>query len=124
MEVRVYTATTNYGLFTVASGEITLPTVPTEQLIIGEDFTCNLTSNNLYVGSNTDSIYKRISRAIITTLNTTGITFNGRAKTSTTDIYDYYSVSGFKRVNKFTLSSTFDRVDVLSIMLYINYGGA
>jgi len=124
MEVRVYTATTDYGLFTVESGEITLPTVPTEQLIIGEDFTCNLNSNNLYVGKNTNSIYKRISKATITTMDTTDITFNGRPKSSTTNIFDYYSVSGFRRVNKFTLSSTFKRVEVLSVMLYINYGGA
>jgi len=124
MEVRVYTKTTDYGLFTVDSGSITLPSVPTETLYIGEDFECKLTSNDLFISNETTSKYKRISRATITTLNTTDITFNGRAKSSTTDIFDYYSVSGFRRRMNYEVSSKFDRVEILSVMLYINYGGA
>jgi len=124
LEVRVYTTTQDYGLFTVESGEIDLGEVPTETLYIGEDFTCTLISNPVYISNETTSKYKRVSRATLTTHNTTDISLNGRAKTSTTDIFDYYSVNGFRRKNQITLSSTFDRVEVLSVMLYINYGGA
>jgi len=121
LEVRAYNDI-DYGLYTVENGEITLNDTPTEPVIIGEDIPCQLRSNPVYISNETTSIYKRISKAILTTKDTTSIILNGDVDTSDDNIFEFFSVSGYERENKFTITSTFDNLELLSVMLHINYG--
>jgi len=120
-ELRVYNEI-DYGVYTVINGEITLSSVPTDNVNIGYDIDCELISNNVSVKSRTTSIYSRISKATITTEDTDKLTFNGYDLEQTDDIYDVYGAGTWTKENKFTITSKFDRVFVKSIELSINYG--
>ncbi len=122
LEVRVYSDTKDYGNYFVISGEITLNETITDTVYIGLDIDCKLISNNLSVGGQTTTIKSRISKATITTNDTTTLTFNDQTASSDKNIFNLYACSDWKNENKFTIESKFDYLEVKSIVLNINYG--
>lgn len=120
--VRAYTNTTNYGTYFVMGGEITLSDVPTETVYIGIDFDYELISNKVAINGQTENIEKRIAKATLVSRETNRITFCGQTMSQTDDVYDFYGVTGFARDCRFTITGTFDYIEVLSIMLNLNYG--
>jgi hypothetical protein len=120
--VRAYTDTTNYGTFTVNNDQITLPSTPTETVYVGYDFDYALTSNKIAIQGQTENIEKRISKATIVTSNTDLLTFEGQQIAQSDDVYEYYGVTQFERDCRFAITGTFNYVEILSILLNINYG--
>jgi len=120
--VRAYTENKDYGVFTVVDGEITLPETPIEDVYVGLDFDYELISNKIAINGQTENIEKRISRATVATKDTDSLTFCGQTLVRTNDVYDFYGVTGFGKDCRFTVTGTFDYVEILSILLNINYG--
>ncbi|MCP3684172.1 MAG: hypothetical protein GY861_15935 [bacterium] len=120
--IHAYSASTDYGDFTVEDGTITLPSTPTEDVNIGYDFDYLLTSNPIAINGQTNNIDKRIAKATVVTSDTPELTFCSQTLTQTDDVYDFYGVTGFSRDTRFSISGTFDTVEVLSVLLNINYG--
>ncbi len=122
LEVRVYSDMKDYGNYFVIDGAITLSETITDTVYIGLDIKCKLISNNLSVGRQTTTIKSRISKATITTNDTTKLTFNDQTVSSDKNIFNLYACSDWKNENKFTIESRFDYLEVKSIVLNINYG--
>ncbi len=120
--IHAYTDTVDYGDFEVVSGAITLPSTPTEAVSIGYDFSYLLTSNKIQVGSQTENKEKRISKATVVTKDTPQLTFTGQTMSQTDDVYDFYGLTSWARDCRYSISGTFDPVEILSILLNINYG--
>ena len=120
--VHAYTDTVDYGDFAVTADEIILPSTPTEDVNIGYDFDYLLTSTKMQVNGQTENIEKRISKATITTKDTDTLIFEGQTISQTDDVYDLYGVTGWERDCRFEITGSFDYIEVLSILLNINYG--
>ena len=67
-------------------------------------------------------MHKRIGKAVITTNKTNKIKLNGIEKVSDNDIFDFFAVSSYGKRVRFVIESEFNKVEVLSILLQINYG--
>jgi hypothetical protein len=81
-----------------------------------------LISTKIAINGQTENIEKRISKATVTTKDTPALTFCGQRIENTDDVYDFYGVTSPSRDCRFTITGTFDVVEVLSILLNINYG--
>lgn len=122
--VKVYNATDgDFGTYYVINGEITLSSVPTATVTIGHEFAYALTSNKIAIAGQTDNIDKRIAKATIVTKDTPQLTFENQTIEQTDDRYDFYGVTAFDRDCRFHVSgSSYDYIEILSILLNINYG--
>ena len=119
--VHVYNDT-DYGTHFVMNGAITLSATPTEDVYIGIEFDYELISTKIAINGQTENIEKRISKATVTTKDTTSLTFCGQTISNTDDVYDFYGVTSPSRDCRFAITGTFDVIEVLSILLNINYG--
>ena len=121
--VRVYNDTDgDLGTHYVLNDEITLDNVPTAEVNIGYPFNYALTSNKMSVNGQTENIEKRIAKATMTTTDTPKITFESQTISQTDDVYDFYGVTAFSRDCRFHITGAWDYVEILSILLNINYG--
>ena len=119
--VHVYNDT-DYGTYFVMGGAITLSATPTATVYIGIEYDYALTSTKIAIEGQTENIEKRIAKATVTTIDTTSVTFCGQTITQTDNVYDFYGVTAYSRDCRFTITGTFDYVEILSILLNLNYG--
>jgi len=120
--VRVFNDETNFGSYFVKGGQITLTSVPTAPIFIGLDFDYELISTKIAINGQTENIEKRIAKATITTADTPRLTFCGQTLEKADDRYDFYGVTGYGRDCRFNITGTFDYVEVLSLLLNLNFG--
>lgn len=92
-----------------------------QQIYYGTPIYYELISNKIAVNGQTGSIIKRISEAIIETLNTLRVTFCGQTLRNK-DTYQFNGVTSPDRDPRFTITGNFYPIEVLSILLRINYG--
>lgn len=120
--VYIYSNSTNYGKYLVENGEVTLRYTANEICNIGFAFSSRLESNDVTINGRSTSLYKRIAKAVITTRNTNKIKLNGIEKTTDNNIFDFFAVGSYGKRVRFIIESEFNRVEVLSVLLQINYG--
>lgn len=122
--VAVYnTADGNLGTYYVVNGAITLSTTPTATVNIGYPFNYAISGNKIAINGQTDNIEKRIAKATISTINTEKLTFCGQILEQDDDVFDFYGVTGFARDSFYTFAgSSIDYMEILSVLLNINYG--
>lgn len=120
--VYVYSDDENYGKYLVDNGSVTLKYEANTICKIGFAFGCELDSNDIAINRRSTSTFKRISKAVVTTNNTDKITLNGVEKTSDDNIFDFFAVTSYGKKVKFKIESEFNKINVLSVLLHINYG--
>lgn len=120
--INVYTDTDDYGKYLVENGSVTLRYEANANCKIGFSFSSRLESNDVAINGRSTSVYKRIAKAVITTNNTNRIKLNGIEKVSDNDIFDFFAVSSYGKRVRFVIESEFNKVEVLSVLLQINYG--
>lgn len=120
--VRVYDDSKDYGTYFVMNGTITLTGWTSGNVYLGKTFDYEMISTKIAVNGQTENIEKRIAKATIATANTPKLTFCGQTISQTDEVYDIYGVTGFSRDCRFTITGEFDYVEILSILLNINYG--
>ena len=111
-----------YGKYLVKDGAVSLRYPANTICNIGFAFSSELDSNDISVNGRSTSMFKRISKAVITTNNTKKIKLNGVEKVSDDNIFDFFAVTSYAKRVKFKIQSEFNRVEVLSVLLNINYG--
>ena len=120
--VRVYSGNEDYGKHFVENGTVTLRYAANSDCNIGFAFNSELESNEIAINGRSTSTYKRIAKAVVTTKDTTKIKLNGVEKKSDDDYFDFFAVTSYGKRVKFKIESEFNKVEVLSVLLYINYG--
>lgn len=120
--IYVYTDNEEFGKYLVQNGSVNLRYDVNSTCYIGFAFDCELESNDIAINGRSTSMFKRISKAVITTNNTDKIKLNGVEKKSNDNIFDFYAVTSYAKKVKFKVQSEFNKVEVLSILLNINYG--
>lgn len=120
--INVYTDTEDFGKYLVENGSVTLRYEVNSNCKIGFAFKSRLESNDIAINGRSTSLYKRIAKAVITTNKTNRIKLNGVEKVSNNDIFDFFAVSSYGKRVRFIIESEFNRVEVLSVLLQINYG--
>lgn len=122
LEVTVWDDNTVYGEFTVTDGTFDT-TGMTGSVYIGLPFEYTLVSNKIAIGGQTENIEKRIAKATVVTKDTPTLTFCNQQITQDDDVFEYYGVTSPARDVRFTITGdSTDYIEVLSIMLNINYG--
>lgn len=121
--VRVYNSETDYGKYLLDSNnKITLPSAINESVNVGLCYDCELISNDMAINGRSTSVFKRISKAVVTTQDTEKLTFCDITKKTDDNIFDFFAPTSYSKKCKFTIKSEFDKVYVLSILLHMNYG--
>ena len=120
--IHVYSGDDDYGKYLVENGAVTLRYEANANCKIGFTYSSRLESNDIAINGRSTSMYKRIAKAVITTNKTNKIKLNGIEKTSDNDIFDFFAVSSYGKRVRFVIESEFNRVEVLSVLLQINYG--
>lgn len=120
--INVYTDDEDFGKYLVENGTVTLRYEANANCKIGFTYSSRLESNDIAINGRSTSMYKRIAKAVITTNKTKRIKLNGVEKTSNNDIFDFFAVSSYGKRVRFIIESEFNRVEVLSVLLQINYG--
>ena len=120
--IYVYSDDENYGKYLVENGSVNLRYEANATCKIGFAFGCELDSNDIAINGRSTSTFKRISKAVVTTNNTDKITLNGVEKTSDDNIFDFFAVTSYGKKVKFKIESEFNKIEVLSVLLHINYG--
>jgi hypothetical protein len=122
--VHVYTDDCDLGEYFVIGGRIKLsPDFPDRTpLQIGITYDYKMISTRVAVDGQTGNIEKRIAKATVTTHNTKKLNFCGQTLRGDNDVYDFYGVGGYARDCRFWIEGAFDPVEILSIVLNINYG--
>lgn len=120
--INVYTDTEDFGKYLVENGTVTLRYEANANCKIGFTYNSRLESNDIAINGRSTSMYKRIAKAVITTNKTNKIKLNGIEKTSDNNIFDFFAVSSYGKRVRFVIESEFNRVEVLSVLLQINYG--
>ena len=101
----------------------TLDVEPPGDVYLGMPFDYLLNGSRLSINSQTENIDKRISKATVVTRDTAKLNFCGQEMEKTDDLYDYYSLTAFERDPYYTVTgSSYDTIEILSILLNINYG--
>ena len=121
--VYVYSDKKCYGRYYVYEDEIVLDEVPNELCKIGLSYDYYLESNPIAINGKTTSIKKRISKATITCKDTDRLEFNGQKKYQKGDVFDFYSCTKYGNDVRFKVQGEFYPMEILSIMLNINYEG-
>ena len=122
-DVYVYTDTKNYGKYNVGNNTIFLEETPNETCNIGIAYDYYLESNPIAINGKTTSIKKRISKATITCKDTDRLEFNEQKKKSKDGIFDFYSCTKYGNDVRFNIRGEFNPIDILSVLLNINYEG-
>lgn len=120
--INVYTDDEDFGKYLVKNGTVTLRYEANANCKIGFTYSSRLESNDIAINGRSTSMYKRIAKAVITTNKTNRIKLNGVEKVSNNDIFDFFAVSSYGKRVRFIIESEFNRVEVLSVLLQINYG--
>lgn len=120
--VYVYSGDDDYGKHFVENGTVTLRFPVNTNCNIGFAFSSELDSNDIAINGRSTSTFKRISKAVVTTKDTQKIKLNGIEKNSDDNIFDFFAVSSYGKRTKFKIESEFNKVEVLSVLLNINYG--
>lgn len=120
--VHVYSGDEDFGKYLVENGTVELRYAVNTNCNIGFAFSSELNSNDIAINGRSTSTFKRISKAVITTKDTNKIKLNGVEKYSNDNIFDFFAVSSYGKRVKFKIESEFDKIEVLSVLLYINYG--
>ena len=120
--IHVYSGDEDYGKYLVSDGTVTLRSAVNAVCELGFAYSSKLESNDVAINGRSTSMHKRISKAVVTTNNTKKIKLNGIEKVSDNDIFDFFAVSSYGKRIRFTIESEFNRVEVLSVLLQINYG--
>ena len=120
--INVYTDDEDFGKYLVENGTVTLRYEANANCKIGFTYSSRLESNDIAINGRSTSMYKRIAKAVITTNKTNRIKLNGVEKVSNNDIFDFFAVSSYGKRVRFIIESEFNRVEVLSVLLQINYG--
>ena len=120
--IYVYSDDENYGKYLVENGTVNLRYEANTTCKIGFAFGCELDSNDVAINGRSTSTFKRISKAVVTTNNTDKITLNGVEKKSDDNIFDFFAVTSYGKKVKFKIESEFNKIEVLSVLLHINYG--
>nr|DAF52310.1 MAG TPA: stabilization protein [Siphoviridae sp. ct7Qv4] len=120
--VHVYSGDEDFGKYLVKNGTVELRYAVNTNCNIGFAFSSELNSNDIAINGRSTSTFKRISKAVITTKDTNKIKLNGVEKYSNDNIFDFFAVSSYGKRVKFKIESEFDKIEVLSVLLYINYG--
>lgn len=120
--INVYADDEDFGKYFVENGTVTLRYEANANCKIGFTFSSRLESNDIAINGRSTSMYKRIAKAVITTNKTNRIKLNGIEKVSNNDIFDFFAVSSYGKRVRFIIESEFNRVEVLSVLLQINYG--
>jgi hypothetical protein len=102
--------------------EVTLDEEPEYSVYIGLPFDYDITSNKLAINGQTGSVRSRISEAIIETNNTTKMKFCGVESTSEDDRFFFNQCTEPSRDTRFSITGSFDFVEILSILMRVNYG--
>jgi hypothetical protein len=122
LEVTVWDDDAVYGKYTVTDGTFDT-TGMTGTVNIGLDFNYTLVSNKIAIGGQTENIEKRIAKATVVTKDTPTLTFCNQQITQDDDVFDFYGVTSPARDVRFTIEGTgVDYIEVLSVMLNLNYG--
>lgn len=121
--VYVYTDTKNYGKYRVIDNQIALDEVPNEVCYVGDVYDYRLESNPIAINGKTTSIKKRIAKAVITCKDTSKLEFNGQKKQSKDDLFEFYSCTKYGNDVRFIVEGEFSPVEILSVLLNINYEG-
>jgi hypothetical protein len=119
--VHIYTDTQDLGGHFVTGGAVSVD-APDGPVYAGLEYDYEMISTKIAVQGQTDNIDKRIAKATVVTRDTPGLTFCGQTMRKGNDLYDFYGVSGFKRDCRFSIKGKFDYVEILSVLLNINYG--
>lgn len=120
--INVYTDNEDLGKYLVENGSVTLRYEANANCKLGFSFSSRLESNDVTINGRSTSMHKRIAKAVITTNNTDRLKLNGIEKTSDNDIFDFFAVSSYGKRVRFVIESEFNKVEVLSVLLQINYG--
>jgi hypothetical protein len=119
-ELQVYAGTELLGTVT-GSGVVSDQTSGTVYMGIPIDY--SLTSNKMAVNNYTDSIHSRISEATVVANNTEKLIFcDETLEQSDDDSYQFRGCTSPARDTRFTVTGTFDKIEVLSVLLKLNYG--
>lgn len=121
-DVYAYTEDKNYGEFTVSGGQIDLGETPDDIVYVGYSFNYAIESNGLEINRQSQNIDKRVSKIVAVTQDTEKMTIEGSQKTVSNDRFTFYSVTRYKRDCTFSITGEFDFIEILSLVLYINYG--
>lgn len=121
--VNIYKDGYRYGKLEVVDGSVILPYPVNETCSIGLVFSSNLKSNDIAINGRSTSLKKRIAKAVVTgAKESKKLSFCGIEKTSTDGVFDFFSPSSYSERLQFTVESEFNKINVYSIMLYLNYG--
>ena len=127
--VRIYNDNKDYGSFEVVDGAVNLQDATiNDKVNIGFDIECELISNDIAINNQTTNIKTRLTKATITAdKETKELTFNNKKYKSKIvyddAIFDMYSVSNYELKNRFSIESIFNKINIKSIVLDVNYGG-
>jgi len=121
-DIYIHDADNNYGKQTNVQSNVSLDPAPAGNVYVGLPFTYTLNSNKIAINGQTGSIHKRISEAVVETLNTDTLTLNDDTQTSDEDLFRFRSVTNPSRDPRFTIEGEFDHIEVLSILLNLNHG--
>lgn len=102
-------------------GSSTLPKTY-DTLTYGKAIMCEVTSNPIAINGRSTSTFKRISKAVVTTRDGGELTFNGKKKKSEDGIFEYFATTGYSKQQQFTITSSYYPFEILSVLLYVNYG--
>lgn len=89
---------------------------------IGLAFDYELESNPIAINGKTVDIKKRISSATLHCKDTSQITFNNQLKKDK-DVYNFYACTKYDNDVRFKINGEFYPMEILSVMLNINYEG-
>ena len=127
--VRIYNDNKDYGSFEVVDGAVDLQDATiNDKVNIGVDIECELISNDIAINNQTTNIKTRLTKATITAdKETKELTFNNKKYKSKIvyddAIFNMYSVSNYELKNRFSIKSIFNKINIKSIVLDVNYGG-
>ena len=121
--VNIYKGDYRYIRAQVVDGMVNMPYAIKEMCSIGFSFSSKLVSNEIAINGRSTSLKKRIAKGVITASDDTAkVSFCGIDKTSEDGIFQFFGVSSYKDRLQFTVESEFNKVNIYSIMLNLNYG--
>lgn len=121
--VYIYSNSENFGKYLVQGDTLYLDKTPNALCNIGFAFDYRLESNPIAINGKTTSIKKRIAKAVITCKDTSKLEFNGQKKQSKDDLFEFYSCTKYGNDVRFIVEGEFSPVEILSVLLNINYEG-
>lgn len=119
--LRIY-SDEDYGKYQVVNGKIQMPYPINKRCKMGLVFQSVLQSLPINVGGRTVSIKKRISKAVIYAKDSKELKFCGVPIRSANNIFEVFSCTPYQLRTQFLIESEFNQIEILSVLIYINYG--